>query len=25
VLCDDRDFKTVARVTGQSVKLVTDI
>ena len=25
VLCDDRDFETVAAVTGQSVKLVTDI
>lgn len=25
VLCDDRDFETVARVTGQPVKLVTDI
>jgi predicted nucleic acid-binding protein len=25
VLCDDRDFKTVSRVTGQPVKLVTDI
>ncbi len=25
VLCDDRDFQTVASVTGQSVKLVTDI
>jgi predicted nucleic acid-binding protein len=25
VLCDDRDFKTVARVTGQAVRLVTDI
>ena len=24
VLCDDRDFQTVAAVTGQSVKLVTD-
>lgn len=25
VLCDDRDFQTVAAVTGQPVKLVTDI
>jgi predicted nucleic acid-binding protein len=25
VLCDDRDFKTIAKVTGQPVKLVTDI
>ncbi|MEU6641990.1 PIN domain nuclease [Saccharomonospora sp. NPDC046836] len=25
VLCDDRDFETVAALTGQSVKLVTDI
>jgi predicted nucleic acid-binding protein len=25
VLCDDRDFVTVAAVTGQPVKLVTDI
>jgi predicted nucleic acid-binding protein len=25
VLCDDHDFETVARVTGQPVKLVTDI
>jgi predicted nucleic acid-binding protein len=25
VLCDDRDFKTIARVTGQPVRLVTDI
>jgi predicted nucleic acid-binding protein len=25
VLCDHRDFKTVSRVTGQPVKLVTDI
>jgi len=25
VLCDDRDFETVAAVTGQPVKLVTDI
>ena len=25
VLCDDRDFQTIARVTGQPVKLVTDI
>jgi len=25
VLCDDPDFKTVSRVTGQPVKLVTDI
>jgi predicted nucleic acid-binding protein len=25
VLSDDRDFQTVARVTGQPVKLVTDI
>jgi predicted nucleic acid-binding protein len=25
VLCDDHDFETVATVTGQSVKLVTDI
>jgi predicted nucleic acid-binding protein len=25
VLCDDRDFKTVAAVTGQMVKLVTDV
>jgi predicted nucleic acid-binding protein len=25
VLCDDRDFEVVASVTGQPVKLVTDI
>jgi predicted nucleic acid-binding protein len=25
VLCDDRDFETVAALTGQPVKLVTDI
>jgi predicted nucleic acid-binding protein len=25
VLCDDHDFETVAGVTGQSVKLVTDL
>jgi predicted nucleic acid-binding protein len=25
VLCDDRDFETVAAATGQPVKLVTDI
>jgi predicted nucleic acid-binding protein len=25
VLCDDRDFQTVAAVTGQPIKLVTDI
>jgi predicted nucleic acid-binding protein len=25
VLCDDRDYQTVAPVTGQPVKLVTDI
>ena len=25
VLCDDHDFETVASVTGQSVKLVTDV
>lgn len=25
VLCDDRDFRTVAAVTGQLVKFVTDI
>jgi predicted nucleic acid-binding protein len=25
ILCDDRDFLTVATVTGQPVKLVTDI
>jgi predicted nucleic acid-binding protein len=25
VLCDDHDYLTVARVTGQPVKLVTDI
>jgi predicted nucleic acid-binding protein len=25
VLCDDRDFETVAAVTGQPVKLVTDV
>ena len=25
VLCDDHDFQTVATVTGQAVKLVTDI
>jgi predicted nucleic acid-binding protein len=24
VLCDDHDYLTVARITGQSVKLVTD-
>ena len=24
VLCDDRDYQTVATVTGQPVKLVTD-
>lgn len=25
VLCDDRDYQTVASVTGQAVKLVTDV
>jgi predicted nucleic acid-binding protein len=25
VLCDDRDYETVATVTGQPVKLVTDV
>ena len=25
VLCDDHDYQTVARVTGQPVKLVTDV
>ena len=25
VLCDDRDFQAIARLTGQPVKLVTDI
>jgi predicted nucleic acid-binding protein len=25
VLCDDHDFQTIARVTGQQVKLVTDV
>jgi len=25
VLCDDRDFQTIARLTGQPVKLVADI
>ena len=25
VLCDDRDFEVVASVTGQPVKLVTDV
>jgi predicted nucleic acid-binding protein len=25
VLCDDRDYRTVATITGQPVKLVTDI
>jgi len=25
VLCDDHDFETVASVTGQSIKLVTDV
>ncbi|HEY3733842.1 MAG TPA: PIN domain nuclease [Streptosporangiaceae bacterium] len=25
VLCDDRDFQTVAHVTGQPIKLVTDV
>ena len=25
VLCDDRDFQTVASVTGQPVKIVTDL
>jgi predicted nucleic acid-binding protein len=25
VLCEDRDYRTVARVTGQPVKFVTDI
>ena len=25
VLCDDQDFRAVSRVTGQPVKLVTDI
>lgn len=25
VLCDDRDFKTIARVTGQPVKLVSEL
>ncbi len=24
MLCDDQDYRTVARVTGQPVKLVTD-
>jgi hypothetical protein len=25
VLCDDRDFRAIARLTGQPVTLVTDI
>lgn len=25
VLCDDRDYQTIARVTGQPARLVTDI
>ena len=25
VLCDDRDYQTIARITGQPVKLVNDI
>ena len=25
VLCDDRDYQTIARITGQRVKLVTDV
>jgi predicted nucleic acid-binding protein len=25
VLCDDQDYRTVARVTGQPVKLVTEV
>jgi hypothetical protein len=25
VLCDDRDFQTIARLTGQPVNLVADI
>ena len=25
VLCDDRDFETVAVVTGQPIRLVTDV
>jgi hypothetical protein len=25
VLCDDRDFQAIARMPGQSVKLVTDV
>jgi predicted nucleic acid-binding protein len=25
VLCDDRDFQAIARLTGQPVKMVTDI
>jgi predicted nucleic acid-binding protein len=25
VLCEDRDYQTIARVTGQPVRLVTDI
>lgn len=25
VLCDDRDYQTIAAVTGQPVKLVTDV
>jgi predicted nuclease of predicted toxin-antitoxin system len=25
LLCDDHDFQTIAAVTGQPVKLVTDI
>jgi predicted nucleic acid-binding protein len=25
VLCDDRDYQTITRVTGQPVRLVTDI
>jgi hypothetical protein len=25
VLCDDRDYQTVATITGQPVKLVTDV
>lgn len=25
VLCDDHDYQTIARITGQPVKLVTDV
>ncbi|GAB3767107.1 PIN domain nuclease [Microlunatus parietis] len=25
ILCDDKDFRTVAKITGQPIKLVTDI